>query len=505
VTVNGTAGDDVIKVTGNGGVVSVNGLPAKVTIANAESANDMLTVNGLGGNDTIDASALKAGLINLLIDGGDGDDTITGSAGDDTVFGGRGNDVAFLGKGDDTFVWNPGDGSDTVEGQAGNDTLLFNGANVAENIDISANGGRVRFFRDVANITMDLNKVETIDFHALGGADNVTVNDLSGTDVTNVKVDLAAAGGGGDGAADTITINGTAGDDVITIANNNGVVTVSGLASTVTITGFEAANDRIVINGLGGDDVIEASGLGTAIQLTENGGDGNDVLIGSAGNDTLTGGAGDDVLIGDAGQDTLDGGPGDNILIQDAKVGALAPSDPQTGQPTEFAGTDGNDQIKVGLVNGGVQITGLASPVSFDSASAPNAIAITGGAGDDIIDASTMTSPSMQFILIGGAGNDMLHGGQGNDLLLGGAGSDRFQFSGLNGTDRIADFQQGADKIDITGYGAALSSFSDLAGHIAQVGADVQVDLGAKVTGAGMIVLQNTQLAAIGASDFTFA
>ena len=49
---------DIIKVTGNGGVVRVNGLPAQVTIANAESANDMLTVNGLGGNDTIDASAL---------------------------------------------------------------------------------------------------------------------------------------------------------------------------------------------------------------------------------------------------------------------------------------------------------------------------------------------------------------------------------------------------------------------------------------------------------------
>ena len=111
----------------------------------------------------------------------------------------------------------------------------------------------------------------------------------------------------------------------------------------------------------------------------------------------------------------------------------------------------------------------------------------------------------MQFILVGGAGNDVLHGGQGNDVLLGGAGSDRFQFSGLNGTDRIADFQQGLDKIDITGYGAALNSFSDLAGHIAQVGADVHVDLGAKVAGAGMIILQNTQLAAVGASDFTFA
>ena len=64
----------------------------------------------------------------------------------------------MLGAGDDTFVWNPGDGSDTVDGQAGSDTLLFNGANVNENIDISANGAHARLFRDVANITMDLER-----------------------------------------------------------------------------------------------------------------------------------------------------------------------------------------------------------------------------------------------------------------------------------------------------------------------------------------------------------
>jgi len=56
--------------------------------------------------------------------------------------------------------------------QAGQDALLFNGANVSERIDISANGGRVRFTRDVANITMDLNGVEAVDFNAKGGADN---------------------------------------------------------------------------------------------------------------------------------------------------------------------------------------------------------------------------------------------------------------------------------------------------------------------------------------------
>src|SRR5258705_7298715 len=100
---------------------------------------------------------------------------------------------------DDTFIWNPGDGSDIVEGQAGTDTLLFNGANVAENIDISANGSRARFTRDVANITMDLNDVEIIQFNALGGADNIVVGDLSGTAVKQVNIDLSATAGSGQG------------------------------------------------------------------------------------------------------------------------------------------------------------------------------------------------------------------------------------------------------------------------------------------------------------------
>ena len=130
---------------------------------------------------------------------------------------------------------------------------------------------------------------------------------------------------------------------------------------------------------------------------------------------------------------------------------------------------------------------------------------VAGLAGNDTIDASSVTSSTMQFILDGGAGDDMLHGGAGNDLLLGGAGSDRFVFSGLNGVDTIADFQHGADLIQINGYGSALGSFGDLAGHISQVGADVHVDIGAKVSGAGMIVLQNTQLATVGATDFAFA
>ena len=94
--------------------------------------------------------------------------------------------------------------------------MVFNGANIDENMDVSANGGRVRFTRDVAAITMDLNDVESIVAKALGGADNLVVNDLSGTDVTSVTADLAADGGGDDGAADNVIVNATNGDDVVT-------------------------------------------------------------------------------------------------------------------------------------------------------------------------------------------------------------------------------------------------------------------------------------------------
>jgi Ca2+-binding RTX toxin-like protein len=318
VIVNGTAGDDTVTVASSGASVVVNGLAAKVTLAGTEGALDSLTVNGAGGNDTINASGLKAGQVNLTIIGGAGDDKITGSQGDDTVIGGQGNDTALLGAGNDTFVWNPGDASDTVNGQAGDDTLLFKGAAIDESIDISANGGHAKLTRNVATVTMDLDNLETIDVQALGGADTITVSDLSAIDVDKVNIDL----GGADGASDTVVLNATNGDDAITIVNNNGVVTVSGLGEDITISNFEAS-DRIVINGLGGDDVITANGL-TGMLLTANGDDGDDILIGSVGNDTLAGGAGDDVLIGGAGIDVLDGGPGNNIVLNAATVAPQA-------------------------------------------------------------------------------------------------------------------------------------------------------------------------------------
>jgi Ca2+-binding RTX toxin-like protein len=328
VIVTGTNSNDAVQVQGSPELVTVAGLPAFVGVSRAEAANDELEINTLGGDDTISAVTLAAGTIKqLTIDSGAGNDLVIGSQGvdvlragdgNDVVTGGQGNDTAF-GAGDDLFVWGPGGGNDTIEGQDGFDQLLFIGSGDNENITISASGARVIFFRNVDNVTMDLDDVERIDFHALGGADNIVINDLSGTDVTLVAIDLESAFGSGvgDGQVDHVTVAGTGGADAFVIAGAGGNVNVVGGSSSVAILHTEAATDQIVINGLAGNDVIEATGLGTAMGFTANGGDGNDVLIGSAGADTLRGEAGDDVLIGGASVDVLDGGPGSNIVIQD--------------------------------------------------------------------------------------------------------------------------------------------------------------------------------------------
>jgi Ca2+-binding RTX toxin-like protein len=321
VVTNGTSNDDQINVVTSGSSILVKGLAAQVTISGAEPLNDSLIVNGGAGNDTIDASKLHAGQVNLTLNGGDGDDKIIGSAGNDVVNGGKGSDVAFLGAGNDVFVWNPGEGSDVVEGQAGSDTLQFNGANVDEKMELSANGNRTRLTRDIGVVTMDVNSIETVNIAAQGGADTITVDDLTGTSTSQVNIDLAGPGGVPDASADTVVINATEGSDAISISTNNGVVTVTGLAETITISNFDA-NDHLVINGLGGDDAIVASDL-TGMQLIVNGGNGNDIVIGSAGDDILHGDAGDDVLIGGPGSDVLDQGTGSGVVIQ-SPVGAPA-------------------------------------------------------------------------------------------------------------------------------------------------------------------------------------
>ena len=261
ITVNHDAAGQILT---NGGAISAQG--GQPTLTNTNE----IDVFGGNGNDTIsgDNVAPPAGQVlppehlfggngNDSLTGGAGNDTLDGGAGDDTVIGGKGADTAFLGAGNDTFIWKPGDGNDVVNGGRGFDKLDFRGAdrdlgnNIAETIVISPNGsGGADFIRPNGNI--DLDGVERIQFEAGGQhVENITINDLTGTDVKQVAIDLGGGDpdGDGDGQADTVSINGQAiNGQAITATDSDGVVTVSGLASTVTISNFEEGIDHLVIN-----------------------------------------------------------------------------------------------------------------------------------------------------------------------------------------------------------------------------------------------------------------
>jgi len=228
----------------------------RVDQVNGAFADEALTVEGESGHDTLN--------------GGDGAEQFFGGSGDDAVDGNRGDDTGTLGSGQDSFRWDPGDGSDIVEGGFGNDTLDFNGAVANETMSLSANGSRSLFLRDVANIRMDMDDVESLDLTALGGTDTFTVDDMSGTDFKLAEVDLQGPAGGGDGAVDTVVVNGTAAADAVNVAPGGSGVQVSGLKTTTGIGGSEPT-DMLVVNGLGGNDAITVDpATGALISVVAN-------------------------------------------------------------------------------------------------------------------------------------------------------------------------------------------------------------------------------------------
>ena len=213
----------------------------------------MAIFNGSNANET-----LIGGDGNDILNGGDGNDTLNGGAGNDILNGGAGDDTVFGGKGTDTASSAPATTCSsgiratamTRSTAAAASTRSTSAAKTAARPSASMpTAPGAKFNR--ANGNIDLTSVERIQFEAQGqNADNITINDLTGTDVKQVAIDLGA----GDPAAAAMvrltrspSTRPTA--KPITFTDNNGTVKVSGLASDVTISNFEAGNDQLFING----------------------------------------------------------------------------------------------------------------------------------------------------------------------------------------------------------------------------------------------------------------
>jgi Ca2+-binding RTX toxin-like protein len=234
------SGDDDLRTVSGGALVD---LPVMVR---SGAGND----RALGGaaNDTIDGGTGEDFLL-----GGAGSDLVVGGQGADFVNGGVGTDTELLGSGDDTAGWDPGEGNDVVLGGLGRDTLAFNGSDATERMSLTADGANAVFLRSPGSIRMDLVGVERLDLATLGGADAVTVGDLTGTGLTEAAIDLASSTGAGDQANDTVTVLGSDRADDVAVTAAAGAVDVAGLAARTVVTGSESA-DHLEIDTRGGDD-----------------------------------------------------------------------------------------------------------------------------------------------------------------------------------------------------------------------------------------------------------
>jgi len=127
--------------------------------------------------------------------------------------------------------------------------------------------------------------------------------------------------------------------------------------------------------------------------------------------------------------------------------------------------------------------------------------AVSGEAGNDMLHGQTgddaLTGGPGIDTLGGGVGNDRLEGGPDNDLLAGGAGADVFAFAAGFGHDRIADFIQGQDAIELP---ASLANSAAVLNGSRQVGPDTIITIGA----ADTITLQGVAVASLTAGDFHF-
>jgi len=158
-----------------------------------------------------------------------------------------------------------------------------------------------------------------------------------------------------------------------------------------------------------------------------------DVLKGLAGNDWLVGSGGNDTLDGGTGTDYMEGGLGNDTYVVDNAADWVV----------ETSATGGTDLVQ--------------ASVSYALATYVENLTLTGtaainGYGNTL--ANLLVGNAAANLLSGDIGNDTLIGGNGKDTLYGGAGSDRFVFNftpnASSNLDTIADFQSGADKIQLS-------------------------------------------------------
>jgi Ca2+-binding RTX toxin-like protein len=412
-----------------------------------------------------DISIYRPAIAGSQIAGTSGDDLLQGGAGDDDISAGDGNDVI------EAAPYGVG-GRDNIDGGSGVDTLMA-----------SADDQTI-YFRTLTG-------VEII---SAGGHTNVALSASSRDDIIDLTqmtlegISLVSGGGGSDtiiGSADADTLSGGVGDDIISAGAgddlilqgwNEGGDIIDGGSGYDTIAATESEMD-FTLKSITGIEVITANGFaevgigGTAVadnlDFSNTTLAGIDYIDAGEGNDIVHGSAGDDTIMV-YGQDIISGGDGnDDIVFQN--FARLSDIDGGAGydrvlastnwQILEFRSLENIEEIDgQGHSGVGIWLSSTAPQLDLSGVILNDidnilgslvADTITGSAGADTIDgyrgdddlrggggADNLQGGLGNDTLDGGLGVDTLLGGDGDDILIGGAENDTL--NGGNGTDTVS-------------------------------------------------------------------
>ncbi len=520
---NGGAGNDTLvaglghdALHGDDGFDSL-GFEADVT-AGVTVNTDLNTYSGTGfdGIFTNIEQIIGTKFADTMI-GGDGNDIFIGGDGNDTITGGAGNDLIEGGLGTDDL--DGGDGIDTLRFAAVNNagitwtagSLLTPGGDTYRNFEryqgtrwgdsLTGSSGAESFLGGDGNDTISgLDGDDILD----GEADNDTISGGNGNDMIyggtgadtltgdagndemfgGSQNDNLSGGAGADklyGGDDADILQGSEGADIMD--GGNGADYVEYINSTAGVT--IVLNSTGSTTGIGGDaegDTLIGieHALGSNHSDTITGDMSNNTIRGANGNDFLYGGAGDDTIGGGDGNDTMDGGAGNDTV--NFTLGA-----PNGGVTVNLA-TNTATNSTVSQTDTVINFENVVGSFSSDSITGDNnANSLWGENGND-----TIFGAGGNDIIFGGWGNDLIYGGAGNDTITlntGGANdADTVFFVAGDGTDTLNGWEDGLDKIDLTGFTGAQDVTSANFASLVNITKNSATQFTATVNGVTIII-----------------
>jgi len=403
---DGAAGTDTVSYAFAGSGVTVSLASAGAQATGGSGSDTLISIENLIGSGFNDS--LTGNTANNILDGGAGSDFLNGATGADTMLGGDGtdsyavdhagdlvtetnsnlasggNDIVYsylasytltanverlrimlagasngTGNGLDNTLY-AGDGNNVLDGAAGNDTVSYAFATAGVTLNLATAGAQATG----GSASDTLISIE----HLIGSGFN---DSLTGNTANNVL----------DGGAGSDFLNGATGADTMLGGDGTDSYAVDHAGDLVTESNNSLAT--------GGNDIVYS--YLTAYTLTANV-ERLRLMLAGASNGT-----------GNALDNTLYAGDGNNVLD----------------------GAAGNDTVSYAFATAGVTLSlATAGAQATGGSGSDTLISIENLIGSGFND--NLTGNSANNVLDGGAGSDFLNGATGADTMLGGDGTDSY-------------------------------------------------------------------------------